>query len=242
MADNVLSLSRESLSLRQQVTDRLREAILSGHFEPGEKLVERDLCERLQISRALLREALQHLSAEGLITIVLHKGPMVARIDADEAKAIYAVRQCLEGLAGEGFARGASDEQVARLRAKFNELKQPRGAHAIAVLVGAKNGFYSILLEGCGNRVVGQMLTQLNNRVTLLRRMSLGTPGRLPKSLRELEGIVRAIEARDPDLARRRCSDHVANAARVVARHFEAQRPELRSAAGPAKRRIRRAQ
>ena len=51
-----------------------------------------------------------------------------------------------------------------------------------AALLAAKNAFYAVLLEGCGNQVVGQILTQLNNRVTLLRRLSLSQAGRLPRA------------------------------------------------------------
>lgn len=214
-----LHIPRETVSLRQQVTDRLREAILYGGFEPGEKLIERELCDRLGISRTLLREALQHLQAEGLIVTVPHKGPSVARITEDEAREIYQVRGALEALAAEGFARHAPDALVRRLRLHLNYLHTPDAA---ANILAAKNGFYDILLEGCGNGVVGKILTQLNNRITLLRRYSLSHPGRLPETLRELGEVVAAIEARDPEAAGRLCALHVARAAEVVAKGFAA--------------------
>ena len=220
MTEPSLSISRESTSLRHQVTASLRKAILSGHFSPGDRLLERELCEQLDISRSLVREALQHLQAEGLITIVPHKGPMVARIDADEAREIYAVRQNLEGLAGEGFARQASAAQIAELRKALAHLATPEASSNTEVLLEAKNRFYSILLAGCGNRVVGQLLVQLNNRVTMLRRMSLSQPGRLPQTLAELEAIVCAIETRDTPLARELCTAHVARAAEIVLSSF----------------------
>ena len=168
-----LTVARELSSLRHQATDRLRAAILAGRFAPGQRLVERELWQSLGISRPVLREALQHLQAEGLIRIIPHKGPLVATIDLDEARAIYEVRRSLEGLAGEGFARHASNEQVARLRAALQYLHTPAASADTAALLAAKNAFYAVLLEGCGNQVVGQILTQLNNRVTLLRRLSL---------------------------------------------------------------------
>ena len=62
------------------------------------------------------------------------------------------------------------------------------------------------------------MLTQLNNRVTLLRRVSLGTEGRLPRTIAELEEVVSAIEARDPERARLMCARHVESAAEAVGR------------------------
>lgn len=230
-----LTVARELSSLRHQATDRLRAAILAGRFAPGQRLVERELWQSLGISRPVLREALQHLQAEGLIRIIPHKGPLVATIDLDEARAIYEVRRSLEGLAGEGFARHASNEQVARLRAALQYLHTPAASADTAALLAAKNAFYAVLLEGCGNQVVGQILTQLNNRVTLLRRLSLSQAGRLPRALVELEAIVEAIEAHDPVRARDACALHVSSAAAAMMAAF----PGGDTATGKSKRTAR---
>lgn len=230
-----LTIARELSSLRHQATDRLRAAILAGRFAPGQRLVERELWQSLGISRPVLREALQHLQAEGLIRIIPHKGPLVATIDLDEARAIYEVRRSLEGLAGEGFARHASNEQVARLRAALQYLHTPAASADTAALLAAKNAFYAVLLEGCGNQVVGQILTQLNNRVTLLRRLSLSQAGRLPRALVELEAIVEAIEAHDPVRARDACALHVSSAAAAMMAAF----PGGDTATGKSKRSAR---
>lgn len=217
-----LLIPRRQSSLRQQVIERLRDAILSGLFEPGQKLVERDLCEMLGISRTVVREALQHLGAEGLIENIPHKGPVVATLGLKEARDIYAVRQALEALAGEGFAQHADAAQMQALRDALEHLKTlPSDAGQDAVLQ-AKNRFYGILLEGCGNQVVGNMLTLLNNRVTLLRRMSLAAPGRLGNTLVELEEIVSALEQRNGPRARQLCADHVARASAVALQGLEA--------------------
>lgn len=215
-----LHIPRENSSLRQQVTDRLREAVLSGTFEPGQKLIERDLCEMLGISRTVLRESLQYLGAEGLITNIPHKGPVVSTITHQEAKDIYAVRQALEALAGEGFAIHATDAQVRELRAALGKLEEINAAQSTHNLLEAKNDFYKILLEGCGNTVVGSMLTLLNNRVTILRRMSLSGKNRLPKTIKEISGIVAAIEDRNPKLAKKLCAEHVAKAAAVAMKNL----------------------
>lgn len=227
MHDDSLTIQREASSLRQQVTDRLREAILDGRLAPGARLVERELCSLLDVSRTLLREALQHLQAEGLIVVVPHRGPSVARIDAAEAREIYQVRESLEALAGAGFARHASEAQRRALRQALRELAGAARSAQPARLLAAKNRFYATLLEGCGNRVVGQLLTQLNNRVMPLRRLSLAQPGRLAHTLAELEAVVDAVEARDARRAGRLCAAHVRAAAAVVAQGFT-------SAAGPA--------
>ena len=215
-----IHIPRANTTLRQQAIDHLRKAILYGHFEPAEKLREKKLSESLGISRALLREVLQYLQAEGLITNIPHKGPMVATIDANDAREIYQVRQRLEALVGEGFTINATDQQVYSLREALGNLHACKASTNAQTLLEAKNNFYEILLEGCGNRVVAEILNLLNNRVTLLRRRSLKQPGRLSKSLRELEAIVTAIEARDIISAGELCATHVANAAEAVAHSF----------------------
>lgn len=216
-----LHIPRENSSLRQQVTDRLRLAVLSGTFQPGQKLIERDLCEMLGISRTVLRESLQHLGAEGLITNIPHKGPVVSTITYEEAEDIYAVRQALEALAGEGFAVHATDGQIKALRAALDTLKDIDAAGSTHSLLDAKNDFYKILLDGCGNTVVGSMLTLLNNRVTILRRLSLSGKDRLPKTIEELTEIVDAIESRDSRRAKKLCAEHVAKAAAVALQNLK---------------------
>ena len=216
----ILRVPREEMSLRQRTSEALRAAILDGVFSPGQKLLERELCENLGVSRSLLRESLQHLQAEGLITIVPHKGPEVTNITRDEVKDIYEVRASLESMAGRGFALNASDAQVAALRDKLREMQsvEAAGAASGTPILRLKNQFYDILIEGCGNVVVGQMLRQLNNRVTVLRRISMAQPGRLVDTFKELDAIVTAIEKRDGEAAARCCLEHVRRAGDNVLR------------------------
>lgn len=216
-----MDLSREVVSLRQRATDKIREAILTGRFAPGQRLVERDLWQSLGISRTVVREALQHLQAEGLINIIPYKGPVVATLSLQDANELYEVRGALESLACAGFARNASEAQIARLRASLEFLRTPQASATTKDLLDAKNAFYAILLEGCGNRVIGDILTQLNNRVSVLRRVSLGSPGRLPQTLSELEEVVQAIERRDAESAAQLAAAHVARAAAIVRASFQ---------------------
>jgi DNA-binding GntR family transcriptional regulator len=207
---------RETASLREHVTTSLRDAILSGYFEPGQKLVERELCSSLQISRTLLREALPQLQAEGLITSVAHKGPSVASVDADEVKEIYQIRRVLETLAARQFAKNATDSQIRLLREQLEELKRLEAKHNLRDLLIAKAGFYGVLFEGCGNQIIGQVLTQLNNRMVLCKRLSLSVEGRLTETIEEIENLVTAIESRDVERAGELSEFHVSKAEQTV--------------------------
>jgi len=211
-----IQFERAEISLKKQVIDGMRNAIIDGTFIPGQKLVERELCEMFDVSRSLMREALQKLEAEALITIVPHRGPAVAEITLDEARSIYAVRQALEALAGAGCAQHATDSDIADLEASLQRIAACQGNADQKVLVHAKNTFYRALLKACGNPIVQEMLTGLNNRINSLRRFSMGQPGRLANTVIELEGIIAAIRSRDAELAAQRCAEHVGKAAAIA--------------------------
>lgn len=227
-------IHRESASLRERVASSLRDAILNGQLKPGQKLVERELCASLDISRTLLREVLPQLQGEGLIKTVAHRGPFVAFIDADEAREIYQVRRVLETLAVREFTRSASEQQIRNLRAQLSPLKGPEAKGDLRNLLRAKAGFYGVLLDGCGNRVVKQTLKQLNNRMVLYKRLSLSVEGRLPGAIAELEAVVDAIETRDIDKAGDLAEVHILNSEKSVLRQIADQTDPAQEALGKA--------
>ena len=204
---------RSAAPLRHSVTENIRNAIAVGHFQPGERLPERELCEMIGVSRTLVREALRQLESEGLIHIIPHRGPVVATLSAAQAKGIYAVRTELEGLASELFAKRASDAQLSALKKAFDELKIALTKSDPIDRLKAKNYFYDCLVEGSGNEALGDTLRMLNSRVTLLRATSLKAAGRTKKSIEELERLMKALSSRDALAARKAAAIHVKNAA-----------------------------
>jgi len=204
---------RSAAPLRHSVTENIRNAIAVGHFQPGERLPERELCEIIGVSRTLVREALRQLESEGLILIIPHRGPVVATLTVAQAKGIYAVRTELEGLASELFAEHASDAQRLSLKQAFEELKIALTKSDSIDRLKAKNYFYDCLVDGAGNEALGDTLRMLNSRVTLLRATSLKTAGRTQKSIKELEKLMKALSSRDGLAARKAAALHVKNAA-----------------------------
>ena len=200
---------------------------MDGAYAPGEHLSDRVLCEQLGVSRSIVREAVRLLEAEGFVTVKPHRGPFVAFVSAVEAAQIYELRAVLEGLAGAGFARQASERERDELRAVYRALAASDPGAGRRALLEVKRRFYEVLLRGCGNPLAARMLEQILDRNTQLRATSLSAPNRLPDTIVEIGRIVEAIEARDAEAARRACSDHVEAAARValrVLRAFEGRR------------------
>src|SRR3954451_13755737 len=203
-------------TVRSMVAQKLRNAIMSGTFKPGQRLVERELCEMTGVSRPSIREALRLLEADGLVNTVPHRGPMVSTISLEEAKQLYAARAVLEGFAGRECARLRDPAVVRRIGDALARLKAAFAANDLLTALEAKTEFYAALIDGCQNAFTERMLRPLHDRITLLRITSMAHPKRINKSLREVTAIWRAIQNGDPDLAEQCCVDHV-NAAAVAA-------------------------
>lgn len=223
---NELYISASAAPLRREIETRLRTAIVHGRFKPGDRLIEREMCELLGVSRPSLREALRQLEAEELVKIVPHRGPVVSVVSVEEAEQIYDVRAMLEGLAARRFAESASDEDIAVLRKALKAFADVVRGKSNVPLLTAKAKIYDVLLERCGNPLAGRMLTQLNNRVGLLRSTSMSQKGRVQHTLAEVTRIVEAIERRDPAGAWQATVEHVSRAAEVALKVLRQERRE----------------
>ena len=213
-----LRVGRVAAPLREQVTAVLREAILDFRLRPGQRLVERELIEQTGVSRATIREVLRQLTAEGLVTVIPQRGAVVVELTRKEVEDLYEVRATLEARAARLFAERASDEQVAALRRTVDELGTvidglESSDRPIQALLQAKDRYYDVLLEGCGNDQIGSILDSLQARVRLMRATSLGQPDRPAHTLAELDAVVAAIERRDAKAAEAAAERHVQRAA-----------------------------
>ncbi len=211
--DESMRISSVAAPVRQQVAASFRTAILSGRFQPGSRLFEKDLCELTGASRTSVREALRQLETEGLVETVPNKGPIVASIDPTQARSIYQVRAALESLVGSLFAQNAAPQHLERLDAAVAELASAYRAGVLEPILSKKDAFYKILLEGAGNEIVPEFLRMIQARISLLRRVSLGRPERLLESIREIRAIAKAARSKDPVATAEACRIHVEKAA-----------------------------
>jgi DNA-binding GntR family transcriptional regulator len=209
-----LSITRFVAPVRTQVVEAVRAEILSGQLAPGQRLIERELCERLDVSRNTLREACRQLEAEGFLDIPPHKGPVVAVLSDDDARGIFEIREAIEALAVRLFVERAGDALVERLREVTDELIAAHASGDVPAMLAAKGPFYDVLYEGAANRVLREQATLLSGRLARLRARSLSRGGRAAASAEEIAGVLRAVEARDASRAAALWCAHVRNAAR----------------------------
>ncbi|QJU52593.1 GntR family transcriptional regulator [Herbiconiux sp. KACC 21604] len=203
-------IERHAAPLRLQVVRMLREDILEGVLAPGDRLLENALCDSYGVSRTVVREALRQLETESLITMLPGRGPIVTVLEKHDIQALYQVRAALEGLAAELFARDASVEQAARMRALIESMESRYLHGTVETREESKEEFYSLLLEGAGNAVLESQLRGVHTRIGLFRRYAFVDEHRVAISMEELRQIVRELAVtRDPAAARRASEHHI---------------------------------
>jgi DNA-binding GntR family transcriptional regulator len=210
-------MNRVAAPLRERVTTVLRQAILDSELKPGQRLVERELIDRLQVSRTTIRESLRELTAEGLVTVIPQRGAVVATTSQEDAADLYDARIAVEPLLVDRFVHRASEEQVDRLRSAVVRLRQATDARLpVREILAVKDQFYVELVEGANSAVLANILISLHARVSILRATSLAQSGRPDRAVQEIEAIVEAISRRDGKTAARLCAAHVRNAAKTA--------------------------
>ncbi len=209
-------IERSAMTLREKVLEALRRAIMNFQYLPGDRLVERDLCDLLGVSRTSVREALRHLESEGLVEYLDGKGPRVAVITMEQAREIYELRCALESLIVELFTVRANGEQILDLEHALKKLHSRLNSGDISAIIQAVSDFYDVLFAGCGNHTACNLLRQLQARISFLRATSVSHNDRYKDSGAEMSAIFDAIQARDPKAAHRACVVHIQKAAAVA--------------------------
>ncbi|TWE28791.1 GntR family transcriptional regulator [Prauserella muralis] len=193
--------------------EAIRADIISGALAPGQRLVERELCEQLDVSRNTIREACRQLEAEGFLVIPPHKGPTVARLTDEEARAVYEVREALECFAVRLFVERATDEQMAELADVADKVETAHEHGDVSAMLDVKNDFYDVLYSGAGNEVLHNQARLLHGRLAQLRARSLSRGDRPQQSIGEIKLVVAKIRQRDADGASSLWREHIRNAA-----------------------------
>ena len=212
-SDSLNPLVQEPAPLRNKIMNSLRRAIEIGALEPGTRLVEKDLCEKLNVSRTSLREALRQLQAEGVLTDHNNRGLTVVTVTRSDADNIYRIRGVLEPLIVEQFIENARDAEIEALRQQSETLKNAYRTGDAEEIVTTKRAFYDQICTGARNPVAFDLLKKLTLLTSPLRRSSVTRPERRSQSIQEIDAIVAGIAVRDKARAKAAAEKHVANSA-----------------------------
>lgn len=213
--------SRPTTSTRQRAIETLRQGILTFQYQPGDRLVERELTEEIGISRATLREAYGELRSEGLVELVPGRGATVARLNRRDARDLYEVRIRLESLIVERFSGNASGRHLVELHDALDEVERVGASDPdIAELLCSKDAFFEVLVDGADSPVLSQQIGMIQARIRQLRAMSMSAPGRPNDTVNELRAVIDALENRDATRAAELYEQHLRNAMAISLERF----------------------
>ncbi|BAQ68158.1 GntR family transcriptional regulator [Rhodovulum sulfidophilum] len=192
------------------------EAIDVGVYRPGDRLVESELAERFGVSRTPIREALQRLETQSLLSRD-GRSLIVSSLTHDQMAELYVVRAELEGLAARLASRHATAEEIRVLRGMveddFKLLNDP------AALARANRRFHKQIHLASHNRYLVQQLDLVHRTMALMATTSLAVDGRGRDALSEHDALVCAIEAGDGDAAYDALKRHISIAFETRLRH-----------------------
>jgi DNA-binding GntR family transcriptional regulator len=221
MHADVTTVGRRHVSLRDAVVHELRERILHHVFEPGQRLIERELSAELEVSRVPLREAILQLQTEGLVRVLPRRGAFVASFPARELDDFFALREALEPLAARLAAERTTPDDVERVRAHLRDEAAALAQGDADALASASSAFHSAIVEAAHSSLLTTVMRPLGTRarwqVDLQRELDQrAIRGEHQRELdlhaigREHQEIVAAIAKHDADTAAHLSLDHAA--------------------------------
>jgi DNA-binding GntR family transcriptional regulator len=228
----LLPVRHQSAPLRNKIIAALRSAIETGILAPGTRLVEKDLCEQLNVSRTSLREALRELQAEGVFEPASARGLTIGTISREEAENAYRIRSVLEALVVEQFIERADEAQLRDLVREGEALKLAYQSGVLEAMIERKRAFYDRICSGAANAIAFDIINRLVLRTSSLRRHSLLRKERQAQSSKEIDRLMKAIQKRDIEVARQAAIEHVKNSARS-ALNAAARNPESKAKRSP---------
>ncbi|WP_210255242.1 GntR family transcriptional regulator [Ancylobacter pratisalsi] len=200
----------------QQVADTLRDRIIRGDLPPGGRIVERSLCELLDVSRTPLREALKLLEVEGLVEISQNKGARIMSFTPEEASNLFEVIAGLESLAAEIAATRISARELDALDALHESMRVHYERQEKDPYFEINSAIHDRIVRASGNPVLIATHAGLMLRARRGRYMAIIDPFRWEESVGEHEALMQALHARDAEAARRVWQRHLLRTGETV--------------------------
>lgn len=198
--------------LREIVFETIREAIISGHLKPGERLMEVQLAEELGVSRTPVREAIRKLELEGFLVMVPRKGAYVAGISLKDIADVFEIRASMESLAAGLAAERITEEELEKLERILVSVAESADQNDLDGIVNTDTDFHDIIYRASRNERLIQIISNLREQIQRFRATSLTFPGRMKVAVEEHRKLVEAISERNVALAQALAQEHVENA------------------------------
>lgn len=200
-------LSRQPL--HERVADDLRDRIITGQLEPGQKLAVNLLAEDIGVSLTPLREALKLLAAENLIELTPNRGATVSAVTVEQTRDLFEVIAGIEALAAELATTRMTDEDHAELQDLHAQMKNHAGDTSRKRYFAVNRKIHDRIVDFARNPILSAQRGKLAQQAERVRFIALKNDTRRDAAMQEHEDLMAAFAARDADLARRIWRNHL---------------------------------
>lgn len=221
MSDKLKVNMNEYLPLRDVVFNTLRQAIITGEFAPGERLMEIALANRLGVSRTPVREAIRKLELEGLVVMIPRKGAEVARITEKDLRDVLEVRSSLEELAAELATERMNDESKKKIELSLKQFENAIASNDNAAIADSDMEFHDTIFEATGNARLIQIISNLREQIYRYRLEYVKDTEYHAILLKEHKELVKSMFSGQKTEARQIMRRHIDNQEMTVIRNIK---------------------
>lgn len=207
--------------IRDIVYERLRKAILEGKIKPGERIIEKEYADKLNISRTPVREALRKLEIEGFVKHIPRKGVVVKGFSFKDIIEIYEIRKSLESLAVKHAIQNITDEEVEKLKTLVEKAEEAEKMRKFEEVFEIANEFHQNILITSSMPRLKNMINTLQEYLERFRRVTMSKDSRRLSALKEHRDILNAIIDRDVQKAEELVHKHIESSKKVFFEEFK---------------------
>lgn len=184
-------------NLYREVADRVRDLIEHGELLPGERISEKQLCEKFGVSRTPLREALKVLASEGLVELLPNRGARVMQLTLKKVKDTYDIMGALEGLSGELACHNISDSEIAAICALHDRMLEHYCSRDLQAYFLVNQQIHERILTASHNEILLEMYNNLSQRVKRVRYSKKMTDSFWTQAVADHDKMIEALKKRD---------------------------------------------
>lgn len=207
--------------IRELIYEHIRQKIFSGELKIGERLIEKDLAEKLKVSRTPVREALRKLETEGLVVHLPRKGVVVKGFSREDVIEIYSIREALEALAITYTVKNITDEELEKLQECLEQMRRYTEQDDTENLFRVSQEFNDILINSCRMPRLINLISTYQEYLARFRKVTMKSRERKLSALQEHEEIFKAVAKRDAKRAKKLVRDHLKKALETYLKTFK---------------------
>lgn len=195
-------------SISQDLVDHIKQMILNGELNMGDRIVETRVAKDLGISQTPVREAIRQLCGEGILIVVPNKGPMVRTFDLKDVYEIYSLRSVTEGMAIRLATFNAADEDIESLKQFYEEMRRKVDDSSVDTLLSDSLHIHQTIMKLSNHSRLIETYDSIAFQISMVNRI-LGKESTKRKEVEQHQELVEALASRDPEHAEKTMRRHI---------------------------------